>query len=152
MKKSVEITEFRGFAFYIDRTLKALQNRYISEFRAKGIDLTIEQWVIMLWIQMLGEKASQSEISKTYYRNRATTSRVISGLCSKGLVIKERFKGDQKRFKLRLTKEGQEVFDKAMPINKKLRVKGKENIEAEHFDIFLQVLGQIFDNYYEAED
>ena len=95
-----------GFGVYLDRTLKKVQSTFLQVFAENNINLTIEQWVILQKVYLLGDKASQAEISKTNYRNRATTSRVISGLSEKGLLKKQRFDDDQKRFQLALTKAG----------------------------------------------
>ncbi len=86
-----------GFGVYLDRTLKKVQATFLAAFAENNIDLTIEQWVILRRVHLLGADASQSEISNTNFRNRATTSRVISGLCKKGFLNKSRFRDDQKR-------------------------------------------------------
>ncbi|MEX0274658.1 MAG: MarR family winged helix-turn-helix transcriptional regulator [Flavobacteriaceae bacterium] len=136
-----------GFGVYLDRTLKKIQSVYLMTFEANAIDLTIEQWVILQRIHVLGKDASQSEVVKINYRNRATTSRVIRGLCNKGLVRKERFSGDKKRFKLVLTHEGNAVIEKANPIIQHLRATAGEGIDASDFETFLEVLNSIWNNY-----
>lgn len=141
----------RGFGFYLDRTLKTLSSVYIKHFKANSIDLTIEQWVILQRIYELGSEASQVEISKISYRNRATTSRVIGGLISKGLVKKDRFKGDLKRYRLVITSKGNKVVQKVLPITRDLREVGYNNINKKDFDTFLKVLDQLWSNYDEYE-
>ena len=102
-------------------------------------------------VHLLGSDASQAEISNTNFRNRATTSRVISGLCKKGFLRKSRFKDDQKRYKLEMTAEGQELMDNAMPIIREIRKMSIEHIDEAEFDIFLKVLDQIWENYDQYE-
>lgn len=136
-----------GFGVYLDRTLKKVQATFLTAFAENNIDLTIEQWVILRRVHLLGADASQSEISNTNFRNRATTSRVISGLCKKGLLNKSRFSTDQKRFKLVMTKEGEQLMQRAMPLISEIRSMSTENISEEEFDIFLKVLDQIWENY-----
>jgi DNA-binding MarR family transcriptional regulator len=136
-----------GFGVYLDRTLKKVQGTFLSAFRENNIDLTIEQWVILRRVHLLGTDASQAEISNTNFRNRATTSRVISGLCKKGFLKKLRFRDDQKRFKLNMTPEGQELMQRVMPVIRDIRAMSVENISEDEFDIFLKVLDQIWENY-----
>jgi|TARA_R110000737_G_scaffold314215_1_gene323933 DNA-binding MarR family transcriptional regulator len=136
-----------GFGVYLDRTLKKVQGTFLSAFTENNIDLTIEQWVILRRVHLLGTDASQAEISNTNFRNRATTSRVISGLCKKGFLKKLRFRDDQKRFKLSMTAEGQELMQRVMPLIKDIRAMSIENITDDEFDIFLKVLDQIWENY-----
>jgi DNA-binding MarR family transcriptional regulator len=136
-----------GFGVYLDRTLKKVQGTFLSAFTENNIDLTIEQWVILRRVHLLGTDASQAEISNTNFRNRATTSRVISGLCKKGFLKKLRFRDDQKRFKLNMTPEGQELMQRVMPVIRVIRAMSVENISEDEFDIFLKVLDQIWENY-----
>lgn len=136
-----------GFGVYLDRTLKKVQSTFLNTFTEHGIDLTIEQWVIMQRVHLLGSAASQAEISKANFRNRATTSRVISGLCSKGYLYKSRFKDDQKRYKLVMTATGKELMARAMPIIMDIRKMSVENITDQEFEVFLKILDQIYDNF-----
>ena len=141
-----------GFGVYQDRTLKKVQHTFLRTFMENDIDLTIEQWVILRKVHLLGSDASQAEISNTNFRNRATTSRVISGLCKKGFLKKTRFGNDQKRYKLIMTATGEKLMLKAMPLIKDIRKMSIKDISDYEFDIFLKVLDQISDNYdqYEA--
>ena len=136
-----------GFGVYLDRTLKKVQSTFITAFAENNIDLTIEQWVILRRVHLLGADASQSEISNTNFRNRATTSRVISGLCKKGLLKKSRFRDDQKRYRLSMTPQGSELMQRVMPLIKEIRAMSIENISDAEFDIFLKVLDEIWENY-----
>lgn len=136
-----------GFAFHLDKTLRKIKTIYENEFARLGLDINIEQWVILQNIYNLEEEASQAELSQLNYRNRATTSRVINKLCDKGLVVKERFENDFKQFKLVFTPTGQALVDKAMPSVKALRSVGHEGISESEFELFLTVLGKIGANY-----
>lgn len=136
-----------GYGFFIDKTLKKLQSIYLQAFKENGIDLTIEQWAILHRIYILGEEASQTEITKTNYRNRATTSRVIAGLVKKGLITKDRFEGDSKRFRLTVTHNGNSVVKIVEPIMYQLREIGITDISESDFTTFLTVLNKIWENY-----
>ena len=136
-----------GYGFLIDKTLKKLQSIYLQAFKDNGVDLTIEQWAILHRIYELGDEASQTEITKTNYRNRATTSRVISGLVKKELLEKDRFKGDSKRFKLTITPKGHKIIAIVEPIMYRLRDVGVTDINQKDYDTFISVLDKIWNNY-----
>lgn len=136
----------------MDRALKKIQLTYLRLFKKHGIDLTIEQWVILQRIYQLQPNASQAEISKTNYRDKAATSKVIGGLQRKGLIEKARFESDQKRYKLIITKEGSQLVENTMPLVMKLRNVGHENISDADFEVFLKVVNQIWENYNETGD
>lgn len=135
-----------GYGFLIDKTLKKLQSIYLHAFKDNGVDLTIEQWAVLHRIYELGDEASQTEITKTNYRNRATTSRVISGLVKKELLVKGRFKGDSKRFKLTITAKGHKIIAIVEPIMYRLRAVGVTDINQKEYDNFISVLDKIWNN------
>lgn len=134
---------------HLDLVLRKIQKAYLRAFDELGVELTIEQWVILHQIHELGEEASQREIVKGNFRNRATTSRVIGGLERKGWISKARFEGDQKRFKLELTPQGQEIIDLTLPSALTLRKLAIKDIDPQEFETFLRVLDQIGENYEE---
>ena len=141
------IDKISGIGLHLDLVLRKVQDAYLRKFEELGVDLTIEQWVILHRIAELGDEASQREIVRTNFRNRATTSRVIGKLEAKGWISKLRFKGDQKRFKLELTPRGQEVINLILPHAVELRKKAVRDLNGEEFEAFLRVLNQIGENY-----
>ncbi|WP_136467494.1 MarR family winged helix-turn-helix transcriptional regulator [Flagellimonas onchidii] len=141
------IDEISGIGLHLDLVLRKVQDAYLRKFKELEIDLTIEQWVILYRIYQLGEEASQSDIVKSNFRNRATTSRVIGGLERKGWITKTRFDGDMKRFKLELTSQGQEVITTIEPHAQILRKQAVKGLDTEEFETFLKVLDQIGENY-----
>jgi DNA-binding MarR family transcriptional regulator len=141
-----------GFGFYMDKTLKTIQLAYKQHFVAQNINLTIEQWVLLDYIEKLSPNALQSDLSKLNFRNRATTSRVVKGLIQKGLVEKVRPANNQKQYILLLTKSGREAWSQANTSVQKLRNLGKKNISPPDFDVFLSVLEKVHDNYSAEEN
>ena len=144
-----QIDEISGIGLHLDLVLRKIQDAYLRKFKELDIKMTIEQWVVLYRIYQLGDDASQGAIVKSNFRNRATTSRVIGGLERKRWISKTRFKGDLKRFKLELTKEGQAVIAAIEPNAKLLRKQAVEGLDVTEFETFLKVLDQIGANYEE---
>ena len=142
------IDEISGIGLHLDLVLRKVQDAYLRKFKELGIDLTIEQWVILYRIHQLGEDVSQSDIVKSNFRNRATTSRVIGGMEKKEWITKTRFEGDLKRFKLELTSQGKEVIAIVEPHAQVLRKQAIKGLDTEEFETFLKVLDQIWENYH----
>lgn len=140
-----------GFGVYIDRTLKKVQSTFLQAFAENDIDLTIEQWVILQRVDLEGKDASQADIAKSNFRNRATTSRVISGLCKKGYLKKSRFRDDQKRYKLIVTENGAALMQKVLPLIQDLRKVSAQGISEEEFETFYKVLDQLWENFDQYE-
>ncbi|WP_431125790.1 MarR family winged helix-turn-helix transcriptional regulator [Flagellimonas flava] len=146
-----QIDEISGIGLHLDLVLRRIQEAYLKKFEELGVDLTIEQWVILHRISELGKTASQRDIVRSNFRNRATTSRVIGKLEQKGWISKARFDGDQKRFKLELTRKGKKIIKLVLPHAVNLRKLAIKDLDNEDFEIFLKVLVQIGYNYYSNE-
>ncbi|AWX45085.1 hypothetical protein HME9304_02094 [Flagellimonas maritima] len=144
-----QIDEISGIGLHLDMVLRKVQDAYLRKFRELNINLTIEQWVVLYRIYQLGEEVSQSDIVKSNFRNRATTSRVIGGLERKNWITKNRFNGDLKRFKLELTSKGHSIILQIEPHANLLRKKAIEGLDTIEFETFLKVLDQIGENYQE---
>ena len=142
-----QIDEISGIGLHLDLVLRKIQDAYLLRFQELQLDLTIEQWVILYRIYQLGKDASQSDIVKSNFRNRATTSRVIGKLERKNWISKTRFDGDLKRFKLELTTKGKEIVAKIEPHANQLRKQAIKGLGVVEFEVFLKVLDQIGDNY-----
>ena len=140
-----------GFGVYIDRTLKKVQSTFLQVFAENNIDLTIEQWVILQRVHLEGNDASQADIAKSNFRNRATTSRVISGLCKKGFLKKSRFRDDQKRYRLVMTDEGKQLMKTVIPFITDLRKVSTQGITEDEFETFYKVLDQLWENFDQYE-
>lgn len=143
----IKIDSISGIGLHLDLTLRCIQEAYLKCFQELEVDLTIEQWVILHKIARSSGGAAQSDIAKTNFRNRATTSRIISLLERKNLIIKSRFPGDKKRYKLDLTDLGQEIFDKTMPHTALLRKQSINGLTLAEFNCFIEVLEKIKNNY-----
>ena len=141
----------KGFGHYLDRTVKTIQTAYQKAFNTQSIDLTIEQWVFLQQIYEGGDFVSQRELTDLNFRTRATTSRMIGKLVDKGYVVKSRFEGDKKQFKLALSAKGKKTIEKLLPFIQDLRAAGYRDISEEDFRVFLQVLEKIWENYHQYE-
>ena len=141
----------KGFGHYLDRTVKTIQTAYQKAFNTQSIDLTIEQWVFLQQIYEGGDFVSQRELTNLNFRTRATTSRMIGKLVDKGYVVKSRFNGDKKQFKLALSSKGKATIEKLLPFIQDLRAVGYSDISEEDFKVFLQVLDKIWKNYHQYE-
>lgn len=141
----------KGFGHYLDRTVKTIQTVYQKAFNTQSIDLTIEQWVFLQQIYEGGDFVSQRELTNLNFRTRATTSRMIGKLVDKGYVVKSRFDGDKKQFKLALSLKGKTIIEKLLPFIQDLRAVGYSDISEEDFKVFLRVLDKIWKNYHQYE-
>lgn len=138
-----------GIGFHLDMVLRTIQLAYTQRFREVGVEISVEQWVFLQRIHNKGGEAPQRELVRLNFRNKATTSRLIQGLVKKELLTQQRFEGDRKRFNLVLTEKGLELVQKLEPIARELRSQAIAGIDESQWEIFLQILDKVRDNYSE---
>lgn len=136
----------KEYGTLIDRTLRMIKLNFIQGFKDAGVDLTPEQWVM---IDRLHEHdgISQTELANGSFKNAPTVSRIIDLLVNKGMVERQRFENDRRRYKIFLTETGKETFEKANPVALRLRKKGWENLSDKDYNNFVKIINQVFENF-----
>lgn len=131
---------------YLDRTIKVVKQHYLRVFREQAADISTEQWVII--DQLYHENGlSQTELANGSYKNAPTVSRIIDLLCDKGLVERQRFEGDRRRYKIYLTQSGRDLHDRLMPFVLDLREQTWEGLSDEDWATLQRITGKILDNF-----
>jgi len=125
-------TSEKKYGTLIDRTMKIIRQNYLHTFKAIGVDITTEQWVMIDYLAK-NNGVSQSELANSSFKNAPTVSRIIDLLEKKKYVKRERFENDRRRYKIFLTDEGMAIFEKAQPEVQQLRTKGWEGLSEDFF-------------------
>lgn len=133
---------------YIDRTLKIIRWNYLQAFKAAGVDITTEQWVVLDQLS-LKSGISLTGLANRTFKNTATLSRIIDLLCQKGLIKRQRQDQDRRQYELHLTDSGVTVVKKLRPIVFELRRQGWKNISQSDYEHFIQIIDQIYSNFEE---
>ncbi len=141
-----KLSDTKNFGAYLDRTLRMIRLTYVQEFKANQVDLTPEQWIILSEIYEQQE-VSQSDLANSTFKNAPTVSRIIDLLWNKGYVERLRFEGDRRRYKVKLTKEGTKIVEKALPVVLAMRRKGWKGLTDADYDHLMRILNTIFKNY-----
>lgn len=87
-----------------------LMNQYVSDFYKKKFGLSVPTWHTLSIIGQFG-MVTPKVISDISSMNAFKISRYISKLEKDGLVVRQFDEGDKRRNKLKLTAEGQDVYD-----------------------------------------
>lgn len=135
----------KKIGYYLERTTRIVKLSYLQAFAQLGIDITPEQWVMLDSLYQRNGQ-SQTELAGDSYKNAPTVSRIIDLLEKKGLVERQRFANDRRRYKIFLTPEGQATVESVQPAVARLRAKGWEQLTDEDYAHFLRIINQVFDN------
>lgn len=131
---------------YIDRTYKVVRQDLINRFKEANIDLTPEQWIVLL--KLYKAKAMfQTELAEQSFKDKPTVSRIVELLSKKSLVNKLPDEKDGRKISILITKGGIEQVERAMPIVQESRAKGWENLSEDEYHTLVSILDKVFNNY-----
>lgn len=107
------------------------------------IDLTYTQYITMmvLWFK---KKVNVKELGEELMLDSGTLTPVLKKLEGKGYITRERSKEDERTLIVSITKEGEDLKDKALSIPKKMSI--CLGIEREQMDILYNLLYQVIKN------
>ena len=134
------------YFFWMDRAMKAQRKASNKLFRALGLSLTPDQWIIL---KRLSEKenVSQRELSEAVSKDPASITRTLDILEKEQLI--ERKVADRRSFTLQLTTSGKKIVERVIPEAVKYRKKGVEGLTEEEMKTFKKVLDTIYKNFNE---
>ncbi len=122
--------------FQIELTARKIRQYGQNVLKAHGIDITIEQWLVLNVINE-NESINQIQIGEQLVKDKPTISRMVNQLENKGFIIKTTSSTDSRSTELSISKKGKTLINELYPIIEKIRFLGlselskneKENIE-----------------------
>ena len=104
-----------ALGFWVHRVYQASRNEMYRAFREVGVDVTPEQWAVLirLWER---DGRSQSDLSDATFRDRPTMSRILDVLEKGGLVERRADPDDARARIIHLTRRGRELEKKLVPL------------------------------------
>lgn len=133
------------YGYYIDRTAKAIKSDLSARFKAVGVDLTPEQWIILNKLSKQ-DGQTQVELGDSTYKDAATTSRIIDLLCKKGFAERQPHDKDRRKFRIWLTDQGKATIKKAYPVVLESRNAGWGDLSKEDYDHLIRIINTVFSN------
>ena len=103
-----------AIGFWVHRVYQAARNEMYRAFREHGLEITPEQWTILLalWER---DGRSQSELCEATFRDAPTMSRMIDSLVRQGLVVRRNDAADARAKLVWLTDAGRAIKKKLVP-------------------------------------
>ncbi len=134
-----------AMAFWVHRVYQAQRNAMYRAFREKGVELTPEQWgvLVRLWER---DGRTQSDLSESTFRDKPTMSRMIDALETAGLVTRRATEGDARAKLVFLTASARELKPKLVPVAKRLVSQMLKDIPDRDLEVTRTTLQKIFAN------
>lgn len=108
-----------AIGFWIHRVYQASRNEMFRSFRELGMDMTPEQWAVLirLWER---DGRSQGELSEVTFRDPPTMSRIVDGMEARGLLERRPHPEDGRVRLIYLTRKGQQLKSKLVPLAERI--------------------------------
>ena len=133
------------FAILNGKVSTAINRKLSRNFRQEGVDITPEQWTILL---SLWEKdgITQQELCNATFKDKPSMTRLIDNMEKQHLVVRINDKNDRRTNLIHLTKTGRELENKAFKIANTTLEQALEGLTTEELKIGQEVLRKVFLN------
>ena len=142
-----------AFAVISGKVSNAINRNLSRSFKKAGLDITPEQWSILmcLWMKMGGESPTQNALAVATFRDRPSVTRLIHNMEKQNLVTRELQDSDRRSNRIRLTEKGlacHKIVKEATMNAMKTCFMGMSESEVK---TSIDLLGRVFRNLREVE-
>ena len=132
--------------FYtLEKAVKAYRQFVQRNLTAAGLDITLDQWLVLKTIVQESE-STQQQIAAKVFKDVASVTRIVEILVSKGLLERVFLPSDRRRQQLVVTKSGEEILEKVYPVSLGNRKAALDGIAAESIENVESILQSIIKN------
>jgi len=123
----------------------AIARRLQKNFRQAGIELTVEQWSILvhLWKE---DGLSQQELCNRTYRDKPSVTRLLDNMEKQGLVVRKSSKTDRRINLVQVTAVALALKEQTTLIANDTLNDGLEGVSKDEIEVVKKVLQQVYDN------
>jgi MarR family transcriptional regulator, organic hydroperoxide resistance regulator len=134
-----------SYGYLINLAAQRLKYELHQTFQAKGYDVTPEQWAVLnrLWEQ---DGLSQVDLAERTFKDKPGTTRILSLLEKKGIVVRRPDESDGRVLRVFLTRIGKDLKDKLIPCAQEVLAKSGKNLSKDEILQFKLTLNQILRN------
>lgn len=137
--------------FYsLESAIKAYRRFAQVRLHDAGIDITIDQWLVLKTIHESPDLTLQ-QVGSRVFKDFASVTRIVQLLERKRMLRRKPHPNDGRRSELMLTRSGQSVIRRAEPIAQANRRQALDGIDAEEVARLRAVLNRIVENCDEDE-
>ena len=145
MTEEFRIDQQLVFAILNGKVSTAINRKLSRNFRQNGIEITPEQWTILL---SLWEKdgITQQDLCNATFKDKPSMTRLIDNMEKQHLVVRISDKRDKRTNLVYLTKTGRELESQSFKIAISTLHEALQGISVEELKIGQEVLRKIFTN------
>lgn len=140
MNRQLEESKYLGYR--ISQTSKRLQSALQQRFRQAELDVSFEQWTVLLALWKKDGR-SQQELSADTCRDQTSLSRLLDTMVRRNLIIRVQSPEDRRTNLIYLTRRGRELERLLLDEAEQLQKQALSGISEEDVVRFLRILDQI---------
>lgn len=133
------------FAILNGKVSSAINRKLSRNFRQVGIDITPEQWTVLIFLWKK-DGVTQQELCNATFKDKPSMTRLIDHMEQRHLVVRISDKRDRRTNLVYLTKDGKALEERAWPIANQTLLEGLKGITTDEISISQEVLRKIFFN------
>ncbi len=125
-----------NYGFVLEKTGKKIKQYLQKRFLYQGLDITVDQWVILYELYIQGTQ-NQVALCEKVYKDAPTVTRILELLIQKEMVVRKTSKADRRRFEISLSSSGRNMVKKILPEVISFRLigwKGLDNQDMNHLN------------------
>jgi DNA-binding MarR family transcriptional regulator len=133
------------FAILNGKVSAAINRKLSRNFRQNGVEITPEQWTVLLF---LWEKdgVTQQELCNATYKDKPSMTRLIDNMERLHLVVRISDKKDRRTNLIHLTKTGRDLEEKSLFIANKTLKEALRGLTLDDLKVSQEVLRKVFQN------
>jgi len=127
--------------FYtLEKAVKAYRQFVQRNLTSAGLDITLDQWLILKTVKQEAE-STQQQIAAKVFKDVASVTRIVEIVVAKGYLERVFLPSDRRRQQLVVTVSGDEMLEKVRPVslgNRKAALSGIDAASIENLESILQ--------------
>ncbi|MDY5814091.1 MAG: MarR family transcriptional regulator [Bacteroides sp.] len=133
------------FAILNGKVSAAINRKLHHNFKASGLDITPEQWAVLIF---LWEKdgVNQQELCNATFKDKPSMTRLLDNMERQHLVVRIADKNDRRINLIHLTKTAKDMREKAGVVAGRTLKEALKDLTIEEITIGQEVLRKIFTN------
>lgn len=134
-----------ALAYWVHRVYQASRNRMFRVFHDEGVEITPEQWIVLvrLWES---DGRTQTELGDATYRDRPTMSRILDLMEKRELVERRASATNARIWHVHLTRQGKALQRRLVPRAEKLVKEMVRGIPPKDLEVTRATLRKLFEN------
>lgn len=131
--------------FQLDQVVRQSKIYSQREFDAQGVDITVDQWVLMKIVHE-HQGISQRTLAQKALRDPASITRSIDLLSKKELLQRQSIPENRRRYAIHLTRNGEKFVERLMPMVTRHRANSIQGISDEELEQLRKTLSKMISN------